>query len=109
MRASEICFAASASSLLSSKLRARADRRRQGVLTAGAGFMKGRGVHGNARQALQRAVLLERVRKLDNAGHVLAIVGEVVAVQAVTRGDHKTRALSEGLDSRQEDMRCGIL
>ena len=46
--------------------------------------------------------MLERVRKLDDAGHVLAIVGEGVVVQAVTRGDHKTRALSEGADSKDK-------
>ena len=37
-----------------------------------------------ARQALQRAILLERICELDDARHVLAVVGEVVAAQAVS-------------------------
>ena len=39
----ERCLAASASSWLPAKLQMRVERTRQGVLTAGAGFMEGKG------------------------------------------------------------------
>ena len=52
-----------------------------------------------ALELLQGARLLHPLRELDDARHVLAVVGEGVGVQAVTKGDHKTRALSEGADT----------
>ena len=44
---------------------------------------------GNARQAGQRAVLLEGVGKLDHAGHILSVVGEGVVVQAASEQQAK--------------------
>ena len=57
---------------------------------------------GNARQARQRAVLLEGVSKLDDARHVITVVGESVGAQAASRqqakDEHCQRLLTVGFE-----------
>ena len=97
LRPAARCSAALASSSLYAKLRMGAKSHCQRVLTLWAGVQ----AVGNARQARQRAVLLEGVGKLDDARHVLAVIGESGGVQAVSRqqakkDEHCQRVLTLG-------------
>ena len=59
---------------------------RQRVVTEGCNLGKG-----NSLKRHQRAILLKGLRELDDAGHVAAVVGEVVVVHTAIGGDQAVR------------------